>query len=132
MKTLVIYYSFTNNNRILATHLTETFGFELFEILETGKRTGLSILLDLIFKRKSRLRTYDLAWTKYNHIIFVAPVWAGKIATPLRTFLLKEKHNIASYSFVSLCGGTAGQREKISKDLRTLVSRAPERWLNYG
>jgi flavodoxin len=134
MKTLVIYYSFTNNNRVLATHLKENFGFELFEILETNKRTGMSIMLDLVFKRKSRLRNYDLAWAKYNHVIFVSPVWAGKIATPLKTFLLKEKANIPSYSFVTLCGGTAGQREKISNDFTTLMGRAPEQvvelWIN--
>ena len=134
MKTLVIYYSFTNNNRILATHLKEKFGFELFEIQETGKRSGLSIMLDLIFKRKSSLRKYDISWSKYNHFIFVSPVWAGKIATPLKTFLLKEKENIASYSFVTLCGGNSGQREKINKDLSTLMGRSPETvvelWIN--
>ena len=134
MKTLVIYYSFTNNNRILATHLRETFGFELFEILETKKRTGLSIMLDLVFRRKSRLRNYDLAWAKYNHVILVSPVWAGKIATPLNTFVAKERANIPCYSFVTLCGGTAGQREKISKDLTALMGRSPEEvvelWIN--
>ena len=134
MKTLIVYYSFTNNNRILANYLHRTLGCDIYEIQELNKRTGFSIVLDLLLKRKSKIKTFDKALADYHELIIIGPVWAGKIATPLKTFLAGQKKNICSYTFLSLCGGSAGQKDKIEQDLQEIVGRAPkavdELWIN--
>lgn len=71
----------------------------------------------------------------YDHIIFVAPIWAGKIAMPLTTFLVNEKANIAQYSFITLCGGgNADQKKRIGDELRATIGKTPlkvvELWIN--
>lgn len=135
MKTLVVYYSFTENNEKLARHLQEKLRCDIVKIETLKKRTGLSILFDLMFHRKPGIKTVPYYLRDYDHIIFVAPIWAGKIAMPLTTFLVNEKANIAQYSFITLCGGgNADQKKRIGDELRATIGKTPlkvvELWIN--
>lgn len=134
MKTLILYYSFTNNNELLAKYLGQKLNCSIARIETIKKRNGFSILLDLMFKRKPTLRPIQYNVRDFEHIVFVGPVWAGKIATPLRTFIADEKFNIPDYSFVTVCGGVNGQKEKIIQDLDSIVRKAPvdvlELWIS--
>jgi flavodoxin len=134
MKNIIIYYSNTHNNEILANDLQKKLSCDILKIEEVGKRTGLTILLDLIFNRKPRLRDHGVSLERYSDFIFIAPIWAGKIASPLRAFMLNEKRRIKSYSFISLCGGIKGQVDKIEKEIKTILQHDPklvkELWIN--
>ena len=134
MKTLIVYYSFTGNNQALAFKLRERLQCDILRIEETGGRTGLSILLDLIFKRRSKLKKYNVQLKDFDNIVLVAPVWAGAIGTPMQAFLQQEKQNIRQYSFITVCSGAPGQREKISGALQSIVGVKPslveELWVN--
>jgi flavodoxin len=135
MENLIVYYSFTRNNEKLAEHLQTRLGCHIAKIETERKRSGLSIMLDLIFKRKPVVKPIPYYLWNYKHIIFIAPVWAGKIATPLKSFLTHEKKNIKSYSFITLCGGgDAKQKENIRKELSSIVQQEPtgvlELWVN--
>jgi hypothetical protein len=55
----------------------------------------------------------------------IASVWAAKIATPLKSFLLNEKNNIRLYSFITVCGGSQDQKIKIENELTRLVGKKP-------
>jgi flavodoxin len=127
MNTLVVYYSFTKNNELLATQIQQRLGAHLYKIETLKRRSGFSIFLDLLFKRKPAIRKHRLWLQNYDHMVFVAPIWAGKIAGPLVTFLCEEKSKIHRYSFISFCGGGIGQQEKIEQELRTILSHAPEK-----
>ncbi len=126
MKTLVIYYSLTGNNDALARKLSDKLQCDIFRIEETSRRYKISILLDLIFKRQPKLKPYSLHVEKYDHLVFVAPVWAGNIATPMQTFLLREAQRIHDYSFISLCSGVPGQSQKIIDYLVTILPTKPD------
>jgi len=126
MNTLIVYYSFTKNNELLAKQLQQQLCADIFRIETLKRRTLFSIFLDLFFKRKPSIRKHQLLLHNYDQLVFVAPIWAGKIATPLVTFLCEEKGNIRRYSFITLCGGGTGQREKIEQQLTDLLSREPQ------
>jgi len=134
MKTLVIYYSLTGNNDALARKLSERLQCDLFRIEETSRRYKISILFDLIFKRQSKLKPCSLPIETYDHLVFVAPVWAGKIATPMQTFLLQQSQRINDYSWISICSGVQGQSQKIIDYLATILQKEPavvdELWIN--
>ena len=134
MKTLIVYFSYTKNNKFLACQLQKNLLCDIFEIEEERKRTGLTILLDLIFDRRPKLKDSGVSLSLYENVIFVAPIWAGKIASPLKSFLLKESGHIRSYSFISVCGGTKGQAEKINNELKNITGLDPivvkELWIN--
>jgi flavodoxin len=135
MKPLIAFYSFTHNNNLLAKHLQNELNCDMLEIREEKTRKKISILLDLIFNRTPKIKTYLHQVAGYDHCILISPIWAGKIATPLKSFLLKEKENIKDYSFIAVCGGgNPNQKEKIAGQLATLTSQRPtsvcELWIN--
>lgn len=134
MKTLIVYYSFTQNNDVLAKNIQRKLGCDIHRIEEKKRRTGFTILLDIIFNRTPEIVEYYHPINLYEHYIFIGPVWAGKIASPLRAFLSEEKDVIKRYSFITVCGGNAGQAEKIKKELVKIVGHAPdvltELWVN--
>jgi flavodoxin len=126
MKNLIVYYSFTKNNEKVAEYLRNQWSCDIARIETVKKRTGFSILFDLIFRRQPVIKTIPYYLWNYEHVIFIAPIWAGKIATPLKSFLFREKENIKSYSFVTLCGGgNPKQKENIKKELFSIVKREP-------
>jgi flavodoxin len=54
MSTLIVCYSFSGNNRVLARFLQVRLGADLQEIEEVKPRTGFAILLDVLFKRSPK------------------------------------------------------------------------------
>lgn len=134
MKTLIVYFSFSGNNEMLALELGKMLNCDVVKIKEVKKRIGFSIFLDVLFNRTPRIKDHGKNIDEYDHIIFVAPIWASKIASPLKSFLLLEKNNIQRYSFISVCAGSRDQKTKIESELLRLVGKRPvittELWIN--
>jgi flavodoxin len=134
MKVLIVYFSYAGNNEILAKEIQKKLLCDTLQILDSNKRNGFTILLDILFDRKPSIQSYEKNIKTYDHIIFIAPIWASKIASPLKSFLRLEKNNIPQYSFITACSGYAGQKEKIAKDLIRLIEKQPtivtELWIN--
>lgn len=135
MKTLIVYYSFTNNNELLARTLQAKLNCDILMIEEVTKRTGFKIMLDLILDRTPKIKPHPFSIDSYELCIFIAPVWAGKIASPLKSFLVQEKNRINTYSFITICGGGAReQKEKLTESLTEIVGQKPgivkELWTN--
>lgn len=67
-----------------------------------------------------------MSLARYDRFIFVAPIWAGKIASPLRTFLYAESNFIVHYDFITLCGGgQQSQRQKLEAELTAILETPP-------
>jgi flavodoxin len=126
MKTLIVYYSFTHNNELLAEELQKQLTCDVLKIEESKRRNGLTFLWEFIFNRKPAIAYSPLALDHYDRFIFISPIWAGRIASPLKTFLDKERTKIKHYSFITLCGGAKGQREKILNALMAILQNAPD------
>jgi hypothetical protein len=130
-----VYYSFTRNNEKLAEHLQEQLNCDIAEIETVKKRNSFSILLDLIFKRIPKLKAIEPRLSNYDHVIFISPIWAGKIATPLKSFLMCEKEKIKTYSLITICGGgNPKQKQNIEGELTLITQMKPlnvmELWIN--
>jgi len=111
---------------MLALELKIMLNCNILRINEIRKRTGLSIFLDIFFNRTPRIEYHEDKIMDYDHVILIAPVWAAKIATPLKSFLLREKNNIRFYSFITACGGgNQDQKTKIENELTKLVGKTP-------
>lgn len=108
---------------MLAKELQTIVPADLYQIREMNKRSGISILLDVLFKRVPKIETPDIAINQYDHVILVAPVWAGRIANPVKSFLKLEKDNIRDYSFISLCGN--GGNMHLKEELISLSGKNP-------
>lgn len=125
MNYLIVYYSFTGNNKKLALMLKEKLACDIFEIKEQKQRSPLSILYDFMFFRKAKLVDYNINLNQYDYVILVSPIWAGRLSTPLKTFLKKQKDSIKKYSFITICGGIDGQKQGIISTLTSFTRTKP-------
>ncbi|MGR9045121.1 MAG: flavodoxin family protein [Gammaproteobacteria bacterium] len=127
MRFLVVYFSYTGNNRLLAAEIARRLQCKLCAIVEKKRRTMLSIILDMMFRRTPRIEPLGKTLSEYDHIVFVAPVWDSKVANPMQALLKRDKATISSYSFITLCGyERAGQLQSIEKQLCNLVGTRPK------
>ncbi len=134
MDTIIIYYSHSGNNNILAEELNKRIKSDIYKISELRKRYKISILFDSLFKRNSKIENTNIEIKKYKKIILVSPIWDCSIATPMKSFLEREKNNLEKYFFITICNGEIGQKEKIMNELTNIVQRKPENvtelWIN--
>ncbi len=126
MKKLIVYFSFTNNNKLLSEHLTAYLDADIFRITEPHKRTDILILMDILFNQTPKINPLAIDWSKYDHTILIAPIYDYAIAHPMKTFIQQEKDNIGNYSFLTLCIGREGQKQKIINQLKIWLGRKPE------
>lgn len=127
MKTLIVYFSFSGNNRLLAEHLAKRINCDAFPVVEKKRRTIITIFLDMLFRREPKIEDLECAASNYDRIVLVAPIWDSKLANPVKTLIKKEKAALCDYSFISLCGyERSGQKESITQELLALTGRAPK------
>lgn len=125
MKRLIISYTFSGNNALLAKHLAEKADADYTEIRELRQRKMLTIVLDTIFSRTPKIQPLQSTIGNYDHIIFVAPIWFGKIASPFRQVFRQCRDQLTRYSFVSVSGGANGTRPRVEQELKHLLGKAP-------
>lgn len=95
----------------------------MVKIKELKKRNGLAIFLDILFNRTPQIVRPKVLFSQYNRIILLAPVWAGKIASPMKAFIKLERDNFKEYSFITLCGD--GGNDNISSELTRAIGKKP-------
>lgn len=126
MTTSIIYYSHHGNNETLAKYLAGRIDGGIQRIVEVKKRTGLTILLDLIFGRLPRIEPIASPLGKDDHVILIGPVWGSRIAAPLRSFLQLYRSALPEYSFITLCGYEHPQQAAaLSAELERRTGRPP-------
>lgn len=126
MRILIIFYSFSGNNRLLARRLAARLDAEVVEVKEPRRRTSFTIMLDLAFARLGQIVPLRVEPADYDHILFLSPLWNRHIATPMRAAMRQLAPQIANYSFVTLCGGDRPlQSETVLHEATTAVGRPP-------
>jgi flavodoxin len=126
MKTLIVYFSFSGNNELLAKNLTKDLEADLLQITEPKKRGMFKIMLDMLFDRFPKINEPDILWSDYQHIVLMAPIWNYMIAHPMKTFIKQNKEYLKNYSFITLCSGRDTQKEKIATQLKKITNYEPE------
>ena len=115
-KPLIIYYSLTGKNKIIAEELKKQFSCDMGEIKLVSERTGIWGFIvsgyENIFDKDAELQPFAMDLASYNPIIICAPIWMQKLSSPARTFLknpaLKGKE---LYIFASFQGRWGEDKE---------------------
>jgi len=99
MKTLVVYFSRTGNNRLVANKLAHDLHADMEEI---KPRVGglLPVLLGLSFG----IKPMEKHPNNYNQVVLVGPIWIGNFLGPMKSYVKKHKKDIAKLWFVTSCG----------------------------
>lgn len=124
MNIKIISYSLTGNNDAVAKTLAATLGAQHIQVSTAGKKTMPAIFFDLLLNRTPRVSP---AIDIHNDdlVIFIAPVWLGRIATPLRAYFKQLKDKQCKYAFVSISGGADGDNIKLASELKSRMGREP-------
>jgi flavodoxin len=125
MKTLVISYSLTGNNNAIATGIATVLAAKHIKITEPRRRTTANIFFDILFSRTPEVSRITENADDYDFIIFVAPVWMGHVATPLRAYFRYLAGWSGKYAFVSVSGGADGGNPKLAGELLKRMGKAP-------
>lgn len=137
MKTVIVFFSFTSNNRRVAQYLAEQTNATLVEVHERNTRRKVSILLDMIFKRRPVINPISVP-EDTDHLIFVTPLWDANLAYPMQSALRQIRRQVQDLarrqmpmvSLVTLCGGErSGQAEKVQRQFEVLSGQVPTHYL---
>ncbi len=125
MKIAVVSYSLTGNNEALAERIAKNYSAPHIKITEARKRTNGTIIGDMIFGRSPKGQPAPQTLEKYDLVLFFAPIWLGKIASPLRLYLKYVKSISKKYAFFSISGGALGPNPKIASELKKRTDASP-------
>ena len=126
-KCLVAYYSWHGNTAKVAQAIAEELSADLEEILDAEPRAGLLGYVRSGFEAWSQLPATIKASTKsvaqYDVVILGCPVWAHHMASPMRSYILREEPNFRRVALFCTLGGAYG--EQAIAALTALCNRPP-------
>ncbi|MEN6338613.1 MAG: hypothetical protein ABFD03_00655 [Clostridiaceae bacterium] len=125
MNIAVVVYSLTGNNAKLAKGVSKSLGAAYIEIQPEKPVSNGTIFKTLLFGGVPKSTPEPAALASYDKLVFVAPVWMGMAAFPLRPYLSAFGKTKKPYGFLSVSGGADGGNPKIKRDLYKRVGYAP-------
>lgn len=125
MKALLVDYSLTGNNRRLADHLAERLSADRESIEVLRSMSNGAIALDRLFGRAPKIAENTRQPADYDLVVLLGPVWMGKIASPLRTYIRRHRGGFRQVAFVSLSGGALGPNKNVEKEIADRTGLPP-------
>jgi len=125
MKTLIVYYSFTDNNKVLANELALKLNADVEQILEEDDRSFLKCLTDSFFDKFPFIQSSYHDPLEYDIVILIAPIWASKIASPMKSFLNLYGRDLKSHAFITVCGGGLKGPNPVEENLLRFTGKKP-------
>ena len=130
MNIAVVVYSLTGNNAKLARTVSNSLGAAYIEILPEHPVKGGTIFFNLIFGNAPKSAPEPMSLAGYDKLVFVAPVWMGMAAFPLRPYLCAVGKSKKPYAFLTICGGSEDGDPMLKKDLQKRAGSAPAFFLS--
>ena len=127
MKTLVVYYSRTGNTKEVAEVIAADLEADIVRIEDNADRTGalgyLRSGLDALRGRSGSIRATETDPADYDLVIVGSPVWAGRLSTPVRTYVADNKAALKHVAFFCTEGATGAAR--VFKTMQVLSGHHP-------
>ena len=125
MNIAIVVYSLTSNNAKFARSLARALNVPCVEIQPEHPVNGGAIFCNLIFGGAPKSKPEPSSLANYDKVVFVAPVWMGMAAFPLRPFLNAAGRLKKPYAFLTIDGGSEGGNAGLEKDLAKRAGSAP-------
>ena len=117
MKTLVVDYSFTGNNRRLAKRIASLLSADRDSISVARSMKPGAIALDRLFGLSPKIGESTKLPSDYDLVVLVGPVWMGKVASPFRPYIKRHYGAFKKIAFVSISGGALGPNRGVDKEI---------------
>ncbi|HEY8553481.1 MAG TPA: flavodoxin domain-containing protein [Burkholderiales bacterium] len=127
MKTLVVVYSRTGWTHRAGEEIARECGAELRVIEDVNSRRGLfgywRSIQDARKARQPAIKPMSLDLRPYDLVILGAPVWAGHMAAPMRSFIRRHKEELRRVAVFCTMRGSGADRAL--EEMAQALGRAP-------
>lgn len=117
-KALVVFYSRTGTTRKVARALASQMECDIEEIIDLKNRAGwigyIRSLVDASQRRLTEIKEPLNRPELYDLVLIGTPVWAGQLATPVRTYLVQNHQSLKHVAFFLTSGGS-GQKKAVAQ-----------------
>jgi flavodoxin len=124
---LVVYYSLSGHTKTLAERIAHEGGWAVARIDDVTERTGafgyLRAAMSALFGVKPSIRYSGPSPRDFDLIVLGGPVWAGRMASPLHTFIGNHQHEFKALAMFCTYGGSGG--DKAMNGLAKLCAKPP-------
>lgn len=105
---LIVFYSYTGNSRRLAQLLAAQRGWPVGEVLERRPRSGafgyLRCAADSLLARRPAVKYEGPDPAGFATVVLVAPIWLGRLAGPMRSFVADKRESIRRAAVLTTMG----------------------------
>lgn len=127
MRSLVVYYSKTNNTKKVADLISSNLDSDLIEIKDNEDRDGILNYIKSGYhafkKKKTEISYEECDIDSYDLILIGTPIWAGSISPAVRTYIDSNKNKFKKVSFFSTVGSTSP--DSTFKEMEELSEKTP-------
>jgi flavodoxin len=126
-KVLIVYYSRTNNSRIVANNLQKELSCDCDEISYVAKKKVgfLKAIIQVLRKSTASISGDIHKVDDYDKIIFIFPIWGSKLPTPIRSYMKKYRFVIKNYELIATSASSSV--DKVSKDSNKVLRLKPSK-----
>lgn len=125
--TLVVCYSYTGVSRKAAELLCSLHGWPLAEVSDEQPRGTWRCVLDSLLRRAPAIRYDGPPPANFRTVILVAPVWVGRLAGPMRSFVERYAPQLPRVAVIATMNSSGAEnvfREVAQRLGHALVARA--------
>ncbi|MEZ0536670.1 flavodoxin family protein [Caldicellulosiruptoraceae bacterium PP1] len=102
--TLIVYYSLTGNSEKIANYLSTLIDSDTERIQDLTNRKGIIAFLrsgyEALYKKCPNIKKLNADVKNYENVFVITPIWAGNIASPVRTFLVENINSIKNLTLI--------------------------------
>lgn len=113
-RALIVCYSRTGYTASLAREIAAMTGWDLMEIRDLRPRDGdwdqVRCALEAMLHLHPGIRLGEKRPGDYELVLLAAPVWMRSLASPMRTYVARNRHDFKQLAFVTTYGGKGAER----------------------
>ncbi|MFH1786433.1 MAG: flavodoxin [archaeon] len=127
MKALTVFYSRTGFTKKAAQEVAKALRSDLEEITDPASRAGLIGYLksgrEAVARKLPLINSQKKDPSKYDIVVLCTPVWAGRMASPVRTYISQNRGKLKKVAFFATQGSASEQR--VFSDMETTLGKPP-------
>lgn len=108
MKTLVVYYSLSGNTKRAAEYISSILNADMVEIEDLERRMSVFGIIKSIIQaltgKPAKIASIDKDIKDYDLILLCSPVWAGRMGSPARAFIVEYGEDIEKIAYLIMRG----------------------------